>query len=143
MKKLNWQDAVDFCRNLEFAGHSDWRLPTRTELESLIDISQHHPALPEGHPLLNTHANVYWSSSSYAGNPIYAWVVYMDVGYVDINDKTDTVYVWPVCNGQFDASGVLVIPGLQEGQERFIDNQDGTVTDNTTGLMWIKDLDSF
>ena len=29
-------EAKDFCKQLDFAGHSDWRLPTRDELFSLL-----------------------------------------------------------------------------------------------------------
>ncbi len=33
---LNWQDAVDFCDSLDFAGFTDWRLPTKDELKGLV-----------------------------------------------------------------------------------------------------------
>ena len=37
-KAVNWYDAFDYAdrkNNQRFAGHSDWRLPTLTELKSL------------------------------------------------------------------------------------------------------------
>ena len=142
MKKLTWQDAVKFCWNLEFAGHVHWRLPTRVELESLIDLSRFNPALPESHPFLNVQTSLYWSSSRYANRTDYAWGVYMGYGYVDGDYDGNSNYVWPVRGGQFDSLGFLIIPGLQKSQERFTDNLDGTVTDNRTGLIWLKDLDS-
>ncbi len=143
MKKLNWQDAVDFCKELEFAGHSDWRLPSKEELKSLIDDTQHHPALPVGHPFLNVQSSWYWSSSTYASNTDFAWLVDLGVGGVnDYGFKNFNFYVWPVRGGQFDHSGSLIISELSEGQDRFTDNSDGTATDNRTGLIWIKDLDS-
>ena len=142
MKKLNWQDAVDFCRNLEFAGHLDWRLPSRKELESLIDETQFNLALPESHPFLNVRSSYYWSGSTYAYNTDYAWDVSMYYGSVSGSSKADVYYVWPVRAGQLDTFGDLIISGRQEGQPRFTDNQDGTVTDNRTGLIWLKDLDS-
>ena len=38
-EETNWEEAVAYCRQLELSGHSDWRLPTIEELESI--------ALPE------------------------------------------------------------------------------------------------
>lgn len=32
---IKWPEAVAYCAELELAGHSDWRLPTLEELESL------------------------------------------------------------------------------------------------------------
>ena len=37
---LNWQDALAYAENLEFAGYSDWRLPDTKELQSLADYSR-------------------------------------------------------------------------------------------------------
>lgn len=34
---LNWEDALAWCENLTFAGHSDWRLPNAKELQSIVD----------------------------------------------------------------------------------------------------------
>ena len=38
--KLNWEQALDWAGNLEYAGFSDWRLPNAKELQSIVDYSQ-------------------------------------------------------------------------------------------------------
>jgi len=51
---LKWQEALDYISNLNSKGtfgYSDWRLPNRQELRSLISYQTKKPALPEGHPL--------------------------------------------------------------------------------------------
>jgi hypothetical protein len=43
------RDAGDFCRNLEWAGHADWRLPEYREYAGLVDFnSQASPPLAPG-----------------------------------------------------------------------------------------------
>ena len=39
---LNWEDALAFAENATFGGHTDWRLPTIKELESITDYN-HSP----------------------------------------------------------------------------------------------------
>lgn len=38
--KLNWEQALVWAENLEFAGYSDWRLPDIKELQSIVDYSR-------------------------------------------------------------------------------------------------------
>ena len=34
---VNWHEAVKKCREFDFAGYNDWRLPTKKEWETIID----------------------------------------------------------------------------------------------------------
>jgi hypothetical protein len=97
-----WSSAIDFCNNLLYAGHSDWRLPSIKELESLVNCGTYNPALPAGHPFAGVRSNLYWSGTSFAYNTGNAWVVYMYDGYVNFNAKSYPNYysVWPVRGGQ-------------------------------------------
>ncbi|MCK4959317.1 MAG: DUF1566 domain-containing protein, partial [Planctomycetes bacterium] len=38
--KLNWQEALAWAEGLEYAGHSDWRLPSIKELQSIVDYTR-------------------------------------------------------------------------------------------------------
>jgi hypothetical protein len=140
---MNWNDANEYCKNLEFAGHKDWRLPTIEELLSLIDRSNSNLALPTGHLFTGVQANYYWSSSTYADSTDYAWGVYMNDGFVNYGYKTYYsyyFYVWPVRGGHFDSFGDLSFHRMPEDNDRFTDLNNGTILDNRTGLIWIKDL---
>ncbi|NQV31641.1 MAG: DUF1566 domain-containing protein, partial [Phycisphaeraceae bacterium] len=38
--KLNWQEALAWAEALDYAGHSDWRLPNVKELQSIVDYTR-------------------------------------------------------------------------------------------------------
>ncbi len=38
--KLNWEQALEWAENLEYAGHDDWRLPNIKELQSIVDYTR-------------------------------------------------------------------------------------------------------
>jgi uncharacterized protein DUF1566/type IX secretion system substrate protein len=37
---LNWQEALAFCEENNYAGHSDWRLPNAKELQGIVDYTR-------------------------------------------------------------------------------------------------------
>ncbi|MEI6753398.1 MAG: DUF1566 domain-containing protein [Paludibacter sp.] len=39
-KGMNWQDALSYAENKDFAGYTDWRLPDTKELESIVDYTR-------------------------------------------------------------------------------------------------------
>ncbi len=91
-----WSNAVNFCDDLVYAGHSDWRLPSRTELISLMDSTHKSPSLPDKHPFLDVRNSHYWSSTPHAGNTGFAWYVNLNYGYVSDYSIALSFYVWPV-----------------------------------------------
>ena len=168
-----WQGALDYvaCLNTNsYLGYTDWRLPNVNELKSLVHAGQSNISTwlnTQG--FNNVQSGGYWSSTSVAYSPDYAWVVGMWDGYMGDGSKASYGHVWPVRSGQswllgnsiisipktgqttcYDSSGnVIACTGmgqdgdLQQGvawpSPRFTDNGDGTVTDNLTGLIWTKD----
>ena len=48
----------------------------------------------------NVQSLSYWSSTTHADGPFYAWDVYLGDGYVGGDNKGNDYYVWPVRGGQ-------------------------------------------
>jgi Protein of unknown function (DUF1566) len=82
---LEWCDAIDFCEQLSFAGHDDWRLPNVRELQSIVDYGRREQAI---NPAFTALSEYYWSSTSYADAADDAWGVGFNVGYVGIRPKS-------------------------------------------------------
>lgn len=101
----NWDKAIIYCENLNYGGQTDWRLPNRRELFSLIDDGAMGVALPQGHPFSGVQDNYYWSSTADPQEALkhldQKWIVDMGDGSVILNNVTNyNNYVWPVRGGQ-------------------------------------------
>jgi hypothetical protein len=87
-----WTAALAYCESLSLAGQTDWRLPNRKELLSLVDYSRYNPSIDSSF-FPNVVASYYWTSTSYANNSYDAWDVYFSNGYVGNSDKSNSDYV--------------------------------------------------
>ncbi len=90
-----WKEALSYCENLTYAGYSDWRLPNKNELASLINYEKYSPAseFPGDMPSDNEYS-YFCSSSSFGailGGSIYR--VNFVKGDIATSNKTNSSYV--------------------------------------------------
>ena len=72
----NSAEAFDYCENLNYGGHNDWRVPTVKELLSIIDWSRHDPAINTDY-FPETPSDSFLASSA---NKDYVWIVNFSKG---------------------------------------------------------------
>jgi hypothetical protein len=119
-------NSVNVCGDLALAGYTDWGLPTKKELMSIVDYSVADPGPKINTTYFpNTQSLGYWASPVSARYANYAWWVNFASGHVDyVHFDTGFSY------------GVRCVRGAETAFGDFVDNGNGTVTDNITGLMW-------
>lgn len=84
----DWQGALQRAGAATHAGFTDWRLPNREELRSIVETGCFDPAVnPIAFP--NTDAQVYWTSTTVTADPINAWIVNFAGGSLGALIKTD------------------------------------------------------
>lgn len=94
-----WEEALTLAEGHTFAGHSDWRLPNRNELQSLVETCRTGPAINT--PIFpNTPIAYFWSSSPSASHSDYAWHVNFNHGYVNYHYRPNSSHVRLVRAGQ-------------------------------------------
>lgn len=91
-----WSASVSRCVTKTVGGKSGWRAPTIDELKTLIDPSQHDPALPSGHPFSNIKSEIYWTSTPDPKDEIVAWQVSFFSGEPVTDQKSGTRRMWCV-----------------------------------------------
>lgn len=109
-KALTWNEALRFIKQLngkKYGGFSDWRLPTKDELESLIDYAKKQGYMNNFSDVFNKigFKNVrvfyYWSSTSNPYDTGDAFGITMFHGGVTSGNKNISSYnVWPVRGGK-------------------------------------------
>jgi len=99
------KDFIDALNSASFGGYSDWRLPTASELVTIVNYRFSNPAISPGY-FQNTASSFYWSSTTYAHNTDYAWGVDFDHGYDYDLYKSSSYYVRAVRGGQSGSGGL-------------------------------------
>jgi Protein of unknown function (DUF1566) len=151
--KLSYSQALDYVGTMNaqnYAGFSDWRLPTIKQLYSLIDFRGTDPP-PEGlgtdglKPFIDENYFEFEYGDTNAGERI-----------IDAQWASSTLYVANnnllfgvnFADGRIKGYGLsmfgsaktfcvrLVRGNESYGTNDFTDNSDGTISDSATGLMW-------
>ena len=76
-ENMAWSNARLFCAQKAVGGRGGWRLPSFSELASLVDpgITSSAPRLPIGHPFIDVQPDTYWSATLFAEHPGFALTV--------------------------------------------------------------------
>lgn len=149
--KLSWDAAVAGAASCRVGGYSDWRMPTLKELYSLIDFNGKSGATDAASiPYIDiryfeivfgdaTGGRVIdgqdWSATRYVGTTMQGDATVFGVNFIDGRIKG-----YPLFDPATGADHTLYVRYVRGnpdyGQNHFVANGDGTVSDTATGLMW-------
>ncbi len=150
--KISYSDAFTKADTLTLGGHTDWRVPSIKELYSLILFSG--SVMGESaielfidtnyfdQPLGNTAIGEReidaqtWSSTQYVGLTMVGDSTVFGVNFIDGRIKGYPKYQPPAGNIPNTMYFRMVRGNTAYGINNFVNNGNGTITDNATGLMW-------
>ncbi|MFC1609750.1 DUF1566 domain-containing protein [Myxococcota bacterium] len=163
--EMYWADAITYCETLGLAPTGGaWRLPNINEIKSLERIEGYSPSWLQNQGFTSVESRC-WSSTTVEETRGAAQIFDFDTVALSTADKMtaqDRNFAWAVRNaashgfvwlprtGQetcYDGAGA-VVDCASAGQDatyqagapwpspRFVNNGNGTVTDNLTGLIW-------
>ena len=166
---MTWCEAFHYIEDMNktgLFGFSDWRLPNRRELLSIVSYNTVNPSIAADHPFKNVFPGYYWTSTSCRRLPDQAWYIHMGGARVFKGMKHGSYMVWPVRisgtindkifrTGQkqcYNEDGQIIDCtgtgqdgefqfGIPDQSPRFLEDTD-TVQDLYTGLTWSKKVSS-
>ena len=123
---LSYDDATAYCENLSLGNSDNWRVPTRKEYSTLLNLGRLSPSLDLTYfpYYTSTPTTVhYWTASDYHDDPTKVWLMQLSWGIIEVASKEAM-------------NKIRCVSGTPEPVASYTDNGNGTVTDNVTGLMW-------
>jgi hypothetical protein len=98
---MYWDESIDWAKQVDYAGYSDWRLPSIEEFETIVKrdgkISQ---SWFEENGFKIVRFSRFWSSNNDTSNPDKAMVVFSADGSIRSSSKKGWACVWLVRAGQ-------------------------------------------
>lgn len=99
-KKMTWNDAMNWLKQLDYGGYSDWRLPSEDEFESFLkQKGKRAYEWLNANGFCEIQVKGYWSSSTCV-YPVFAWNDNMEIE-VNYYSRAYSSYVWPVRSIQY------------------------------------------
>ncbi len=149
---VSWDSAIENASMISIGGYTDWRMPTLKELFSLIYysgqcfgenavtlfIDDHYFNQPLGDTSIVGGREIdaqTWTATDYNGITMIDDDSAFGVNFID-----GRVKAYPkVKDGSLLLKYARYVRGnINYGINKFVDNQDGTVSDSATGLMWMQ-----
>ncbi|MFN0077963.1 MAG: sulfatase-like hydrolase/transferase [Prosthecobacter sp.] len=130
--EMTWDSARTGATSLGLAGYTDWRLPTAQEAFLILD-HERNPALNPTYFVNNAGGTpgYFWSSDLFYGDNTKVWCTNTGGG-LGPHNKTATISA-----GGANRHHARYVRGTKPTTgHHYVNNNDGTVTDLDTGLMW-------
>jgi len=151
-EKMTWDDAITYAQTCNLGGYDDWRVPSIKTLYSLIQytgtsggevagetqfIDTDYFIQPIGDTTIGEREidAQTWSSTVYVGTTMNGQETIFGVNFIDGRIKGYSKY--KAATKSANTMYIRLVRGNTEyGENNYIDNGDGTITDLATGLMW-------
>ena len=130
--EMTWESAQAYADTLKLAGFDDWRLPSSHELFYLLDHGAHNPAMNTAY-FINSEAEYWWSSATRAYDETRVWSANAGGG-IGAHPKNETVSAGG--SKRFHTRCVRDEVWTSVPDNQLTTNDDGTVADSLTGLVW-------
>ena len=114
---MTFNTAVSTCNNLTFANYTDWEIPSRKQLTTLIDYRLYNLALISD--LFNQTDHELWTSDMTYQNQ-QALMVHFYYGHSSLSDLNQLFHVRPVRHGPQEISNCFIIGMPLPGSKWFV-----------------------